>query len=65
VLDPTTELSQPALGARYQAKAHYKDVLDGRGNDLMTVTDEVGPRSKAYIAAEARTRDDRAFLGRI
>jgi hypothetical protein len=64
VVDPTQALSQ-ALGARYEARAHYKDELDQRGNDLMTVTDEVGPRSKAYVAAEEKFRRDSSQLGRI
>jgi hypothetical protein len=62
--DPHAALAQ-ALARRFEAMAGYKDVLDERGNALMSANERDGPRSKTYVALEDKLKKDEQQLERI
>jgi hypothetical protein len=62
--DPRTALAENTA-KRFDAKAHYKDVLDARGNELMSVNERSGPASKAYMALTTKLEQDQQQLQRI
>ena len=53
------------LAKRYTAKASYKDVLDQRGNALMSINDKSGPASNSYRAIVEKRRAEELQLERI
>jgi hypothetical protein len=53
------------LAKRYTARASYKDVLDQRGNALMTINEKFGPASTSYRALAAKVRKDEEQVERI
>lgn len=64
VTDPNVALAQ-SMARRFEATAGYKNVLDERGNALMSVNEQSGPRSKQYVAIEERLKKDDQQLERI
>jgi hypothetical protein len=62
--DPLSALAEN-VAKRFAAKAAYKDVLDQRGNALVSVNETGGPRSKSYTAIEERLKKDEQELERI
>ncbi|MEQ1933103.1 MAG: hypothetical protein ABL962_04395, partial [Fimbriimonadaceae bacterium] len=62
--DPRTALAENTA-RRYEAKAHYKDVLDARGNELMSINERSGPASKGYMSLTTKLEQDQQQLQRI
>ncbi len=54
-----------SLARRHEAMAAYKAMLDERGNQMFTVSERSGPRSKAYVDLELWLRGNREQLQRI
>lgn len=63
-IDPQSALAQ-SVARRFEAIAGYKNVLDERGNALMSVNEKDGPQSKAYSALETKLKRDEQQLERI
>ncbi len=62
--DPRSMLAE-SVAKRFEAKASYKDILDARGNALMSVNERSGPRSKAYMVLAGKLKKDEQQLERI
>ena len=63
-IDPQSALAQ-SVARRFEATAGYKNVLDERGNALLSVNEKDGPQSKAYSGLETKLKKDEQQLERI
>ena len=62
--DPVAALAD-ATARRTEARAAYKDLLDARGNALLSVNEKCGPLSRAYLAVVKKLKKDEEELERI
>jgi|GEM_PF-2618911 len=62
--DPLDELAENTAN-RYAAMAGYKNILDRRDTELLSVEERAGARSKPYQAVAGRLKADKSELERI